>query len=327
MEKSKKEKIKSILTQLFSKDDAAEFYFIKSLKEFSNSVLIKSKKVDTEKLSEANLMLKKELADPAIELLNWIETVGGLIPKKNVYKIPFFKTDEIKEINPWRVCPIGEHWVRRHDRQKKHLEDVDGHCRKNKSKKDQLKGDEIDLISNHHLFKNPKLKVTPNNLGFKEEGKNGNQFDHLINGWVAYWNDIFKTTPPLHPNFVKALIATESSFNPKSINRTNKKRTGPARGLMQITEEAQRQLAGDEKELKDSLVILNDEEVWDPNKNICAGVRWLFRKREILKSQIKNNPTWNEVLMGFKGKATSTSKKNQEIREKLKKYLKKLGVK
>ncbi len=108
MEKFKKEKIKQALKELFSKADDAEFYFIKSLKEFSNSVLIKSKKVDTEKLSEANLMLKKELADPAIELLNWVETVGGLIPKKNVYKIPFFKTDEIKEINPWRVCPIGD---------------------------------------------------------------------------------------------------------------------------------------------------------------------------------------------------------------------------
>lgn len=327
MEKLKKEKIKSILTQLFSKADVAEFYFIKSLKAFSDFILMKTKKVDAEKLSEANLFLKKELNDPNVALLNWIDTVGGLIPKKNVYKIPFLNTSEIKEFNPWRVCPIGEHGVRRHDRQKKNLEDVDRHCRKNRSKKDQLKGDEIDLISKHELFKNPKLKATPHNLGFEKEGKNGNQFDDLINGWVAYWNDVFKTDPPLHPNFVKALIATESSFNPKSINRTNKKRTGPARGLMQITEEAQRQLAGDEKELKDRLVILNDEEVWDPNKNICAGVRWLFRKREILKSQIKNNPTWNEVLMGFKGKATSTSKKNQEIREKLKKYLKKLGVK
>ena len=325
MEKLKKEKIKSILTQFFFKADEAEFYFVKRLKQFSDSILIKSKKVDSEKSLEANLVLKKELADPAIELLNWIDTVGGIIPKKNVYKIPFFSTSEIKEINLWRVCPIGEHWVRRHDRQKKHLEDVDGHCRKNKSKKDQLKGDEIDLISKHELFKNPQLKATPNNLGFEKVGKTGNQFDNLINGWVAYWNDVFKTDPPLHPNFVKALMATESGFNPKSIAPNNNKKIGFARGLMQITERTQRQLAGDEKELKDHLVILDDEEVWDPNKNICAGIRWLFRKREIVKSQIKRDPTWREVLMGYKGRIDSQTNKTKDVQKKLNKFLKQLG--
>jgi len=44
MEKLKKEKIKSILLQQFTKADKAEFYFIKTLKEFSNSLLVKSKK-------------------------------------------------------------------------------------------------------------------------------------------------------------------------------------------------------------------------------------------------------------------------------------------
>ncbi len=44
MEKSKKEKIKLFLTEFFSKADEAEFYFIKGLKEFSDSILIKSKK-------------------------------------------------------------------------------------------------------------------------------------------------------------------------------------------------------------------------------------------------------------------------------------------
>lgn len=327
MEKSKKEQIKFILTHFFSKADEAEFYFIKGLKEFSNSILVKSKKVDSDKLSEANLLLKKELADPAIEFLNWIDNVGGMIPKKNVYKIPFFSTNEIKEINPWRVCPIGEHWVKRHDRQKKHLEDVDGHCRKNKSKKDQLKGDEIDLISNHDLFKNSKLMATPNDLGFNKNGINGNQYDDLINGWVAYWNDIFKTDPPLHPNFVKALMATESGFNNESINKSNNKKTGPARGLLQITERAQRQLSGDERELKDHLVILDDEEVWEPNKNICAGVRWLFRKREILKSKRKGEPTWREVLMGYKGIIDSQTNETKKVQKRLREYLELLGDK
>jgi hypothetical protein len=202
---------------------------------------------------------------------------------------------------------------------------VDGHCRKNKSKKDQLKGDEIDLISKHELFKNPRLKATPNNLGFEKVGKTGNQFDDLINGWVAYWNDIFKIDPPLHPNFVKALMTTESGFNPKSIAPNKNKKIGFARGLMQVTERTQRQLAGDEKELKDHLVILDDEEIWDPNKNICAGIRWLFRKREIVKSQIKRDPTWREVLMGYKGRIDSQTNKTKDVQKKLNKFLKQLG--
>ena len=75
---------------------------------------------------------------------------------------------------------------------------------------------------------------------------------------------------------------------------------------MQVAERTQRQLAGDVKELKDHLVILDDE--------------------EILKSQIKRDPTWKEVLMGYKGKATSQTKRNQRIRKDLTDFLKKLGV-
>lgn len=327
MIKNKKNDLKNSLGKVFSKNDKAKFYFVKGLKDYNETIVVKTKKeIDPKKLKSIKGVLQKELQAPYLELLQWLDTVGGLIPKKNIYKIPFFSTSAIKEINPWRVCPIGEHWVKRHDRQKKHLEDVDGHCRKNKSKEDQLKGHEIDLISNHELFKNPKLKATLNSLGFEKDGKNGNQFDDLIDGWVAYWNDVFKTDPPLHPNFVKALMATESGFNPKSIAPNNNKKIGFARGLMQVTERTQRQLAGDEKELRDHLVILDDEEVWDPNKNICAGVRWLFRKREILKSQIKRDPTWKEVLMGYKGKTTSQTKRNQIIRKDLTDFLKRLGV-
>ena len=121
-------------------------------------------------------------------------------------------------------------------------------------------------------------------------------------------------------------MATESGFNPKSINKKNKNRIGPARGLTQITEETQRQLSGDEKELKDHFVILDDEEVWGPNKNICAGVRWLFRKREILKARMKKSPTWKEVLMGYKGKIDSQTNETKDVQRKLKEYLERLGV-
>ena len=87
--------------------------------------------------------MRDELQNPAIDLLKWIDTVSGLIPRKNIYKIPFFDTEQIKEYSPWRICPIGEHWVRRHDRQKKQIEDVDGHRRKNPSSKNLIIGNDF----------------------------------------------------------------------------------------------------------------------------------------------------------------------------------------
>lgn len=51
MEKTKKEIIKSILTQVYDKNDFTDFYFIKSKNNFTNSVIIKIKKVQ-KKLTE-----------------------------------------------------------------------------------------------------------------------------------------------------------------------------------------------------------------------------------------------------------------------------------
>lgn len=324
MEKAKKIKIKEILSQRFSKNDKALFYFVKGLKNHSNSIVIKANKnFDKVQFDELNLLLRKELSDPSMELLGWIDTVGGLIPKKNIYKIPFFNTEEIKEYNPWRVCPTGEHWVRRHDRQKKALEDVDGHCRKNKSKKDILIGDEIDLITTNSLFLNSVPKLAPNELGFKGSGS---KYDSLISGWTAYWNDLFKITPQLPPSYVKALIATESSFDPNGYNPLNSPNIGPARGLGQITEDTQRSLSGNKKELKDHFVILSDDtDVYDPNKNICANVRWLFRKRETARARLRREPTWEEVLMEYKGRLKSRTKKTEDIRQELRKYIRDAG--
>lgn len=323
MEKTKKIKIKEILTQRFSKNDKALFYFVKGLKNHSNSIVIKAKKnFDKAQFDELNFLLRKELNDPSIEFLGWIDTVGGLIPKKNIYKIPFFNTEEIEVYNPWRVCPIGEYWVRRHDRQKTHLEDVDGHCRRNKSKKDIIVGDEIELISNHSLFVNSKKKLLKNDLGFRQRG---NKYNGLISGWTAYWNDLFKIDPPLLPTYVKALIATESSFDTNETNPHNPPKIGPARGLGQITEDTQRSLSGEKKELKDHFVILSGIDIYNPNKNICATIRWLFRKRETAKARLKREPTWEEVLMEYKGRLKSHTKDTEKIRKDLRKYINDAG--
>ena len=324
MIKTEKEKIKTILAQSFKKTDKTQFYFVKGLKQYSNSIVVKGKNnFDKKILNDVKLILRQELKNSVIELYEWIDTVGGLIPKKNIYKIPFFDTEDIKEFNPWRVCPIGEYWVRRHDRQKKHLEDVDGHCRKNTSGKDLIRGDEIDQIAKSKKFLNIPSKV---NKGLAEF-ENCDLYDDLISGWTAYWNEIFNINPPLLPNFVKALIATESHFDPKAFNPKNPKRIGPARGLTQITLQTQKELSGEIKDLKDHFVILTEEEIYDPNKNICAAIRWLFRKQETAKSRLKREPTWEEVLMEYKGKLKSKTKETVEVRKKLKEYLGKLNAK
>jgi soluble lytic murein transglycosylase-like protein len=55
----------------------------------------------------------------------------------------------------------------------------------------------------------------------------------LIAEWTQYWNQLLNPKIPLDPYLVKALIASESDFNPEAIPPGG----GPnsARGLMQVT--------------------------------------------------------------------------------------------
>lgn len=325
MVKTSKEKIKSIITKQFTKKDKIQFYFVKGIKKYSNAIITKNKsELDPEKIKKLEVLLRNELKNPLIELLNWVDTIGGLIPRKNIYKVPFFDTKEVKEFNPWRVCPVGEYWVSRHDREKKHLEDVDGHCRKNHKGRDLIKGNEIGEIAQSEKFKKIKIKTTK---GIINKLEDSDTYNDLITGWTAYWNDQFKLDPPLNPNFVKVLIATESGFNPKAKKPNNPSKIGAARGLMQITVDTQNRLGGKNKELKDHFVVLTNEDIYDPNKNICAGVRWLFRKRETARARLKHEPTWEDVLMEFKGRLKSKTQKTQEIREQIKDYLRVLNEK
>ena len=318
MNKDKKKLIKEILENNFTKNDNAKFFLTKGLKSFSNSIIVKTRATfDLGKLDDIELILRKEVNDPEIALLLWIDTAGGLISKYNIHHIPFFDTDDIKEYNPWRVCPVGEYWVRRHNRQKKSLEDVDGHCRKNHTGKDLINSDEIDQIAKSVKFLN--VITRPQNK--LQEYVKSNLYDDLIAGWTAYWNDQFKINPPLHPNYVKILIATESGFKPNQTNPKNSLKIGPARGIMQITVDTQKRLSGEKKELKNHLVILSDDEIYDPNKNICAGIRWLFRKRETAKAKLKHDPSWDDVLMEYKGKLKSNTTESKKIRKNIKKFL------
>jgi hypothetical protein len=183
------------------------------------------------------------------------------------------------KIHPWRICPIGTHLVKEHPLHippsKKHKKHPTGltvtrhqHCASNPSKKDILTFEEIQQMSKQHFGD----LIGPPNPGI-HQFKNADKFDHLIRGWVRYWSDIFNPSNPLDPNLLKALIATESGFDPTSINIVKKIH---ARGLMQIIEETHKAIGDHKGELGDYLIHVSISELFDPSASICIGVRWLF---------------------------------------------------
>lgn len=326
--KEQKAQIKQLLESIFLKDDNISFFFLKKSK-FQFQIPFKTKKeVSAKKISSIQEQLQKETG-VQWEFIQWSKFIGKIVPESKVYKAPFLDTRDIEIKNSWRVCSIGEHWVRRHPKQLRtgQITDHDGHCRKNPSKKDLLKGDEMELIATSDLFLNPKVKVSKNNIKMPLVTlEKQNQYDDLISGWTAYWNDVFQLKNPLHPNYVKALMATESTFNPKA-KAPNPKQIGLARGLMQLTERTTR-WAKDLKirEYRDHYIDLEYEDLWDPNKNIAFGVRHLFRKRETAKNRLKRDPTWLEVVTDYKGMLKSNSKEAQKVKKDLTEYLELMGM-
>ncbi len=216
---------------------------------------------------------------------------------------------QLKAPHPWRLCPAGEHWVSTHPMNVPPSKSNPagsvtirrGHCAKNPSGKDQLYPDEIFEIA-LASFKDLKLKPCPGDLGFK--GK-GTKFDDLIAGWTKYWNEVLKPIVPLNPNIVKALIASESGFNPEML--ANKKNSNSARGLMQILNSTRKTLGDEKGELQDHYLTVTKDELNDPSTNICAGIRWLFQKQKLASSFLKRDATWEEAVMNYKGKLKSKS--------------------
>jgi hypothetical protein len=206
---------------------------------------------------------------------------------------------ETDKVHSWRKCGRGKHLVREHvvhvHPSKTHPNGEDAtwheHCATNPSKKDELSFVEIKYISETH-FSN--LLGPPTAEVLTKKFPDADKYDVEIRGWVQYWNEIFKLDDPLDPNVVKALIATESSFDSNSHKYKN------VYGLMQITGETHQFLEGAKNELKNYLVCLPSEELFDPSSNICAGVRWLFRKKETAAHLLHRNATWEETVEDYK---------------------------
>ena len=139
---------------------------------------------------------------------------------------------EDNKIHPWRKCSIGKHFVREHithvPPSKEHPSGTTltwhEHCADNPSYKDELSYAEIQYITTTYFS---ALSGPPTPHVLTVTFPNADKYDSEIRGWTRYWNDIFKPTDLLNPNLIKALIATESSFN------ENPKKVPTAHGLMQ----------------------------------------------------------------------------------------------
>lgn len=218
-----------------------------------------------------------------------------------------------KVAHPWRLCPAGQYFRNAtfvHSYTRKDGTHVSGHtrsetCALNPSGKDQLYPDEINEIAERYF--SDKLDMPCPN-GFKK-------FDLNIAGWTKYWNDIFKETPPLDPNLIKALIESESTFLERNTHKGKNGRID-AWGLLQLRN-LTRKILGDEKgELKDHYLTLTKDDLLKGNVNICAGIRWLFHKRLLASRKLKRSATWMEAIAEYKG-LDLNKKRDQELLQRI----------
>ncbi len=163
-----------------------------------------------------------------------------------------------------------------------------------------------------------KIKNRPCPLELKF-GKAGSAYDELIAGWVQYWNEVLQPDVPLDPNLFKALIASESTFDPNIL--ANKRNPKSARGLAQITDKTRKILGNEKGELKDHYITATRDQLNDPNVNICAGVRWLFHKRSLASGKMGRAATWDEAVAEYKSIRKDLTKGMKRAKELMDRFL------
>lgn len=167
----------------------------------------------------------------------------------------------------------------------------------------RLKGTYLDLAEIESVFKNYDRKgiVFPTKDKLKEY-KDADKYDDVITVWTDYFNKKFNAEPPLDPDVVKALIASESGF--RIDPRENKK----AFGITQITPSTLKIVQNSKGEAKDFIFNkIRQKDLKDPNIAIPMGVRWLFRKRATAMNQLKRAPDHEELILEYKGLLKSDS--------------------
>lgn len=166
-----------------------------------------------------------------------------------------------------------------------------------------LKGTYLDVAEMKSIFKNYDSKgITYPSKG-KLKFKNANKYDEAIAIWTDYFNKKFKAKPPLDPDVVKALISSESDFNPDPPG--NRK---IAIGIVQITKKTLKILQNPEGEVKEFIFKdIRQKDLKDPAISIPMAVRWLHRKKETAASKLKRTPSHEEIILDYKGLLKSNS--------------------
>ena len=115
--------------------------------------------------------------------------------------------------------------------------------------------------------------------------------------------------PRFDPNIIKALIASESGFNPDP--RKNK----TAYGISQITKETLKALQNPKGEAKSfTFNNIRQRDLKNPHIAIPMAIRWLVRKKETAHYKLKHEPTIEELILEYKGMLKSkTPLKNNAL--------------
>jgi hypothetical protein len=161
----------------------------------------------------------------------------------------------------------------------------------------RLPGSSLDAREIESTFKSHDRK----DLVYPTPGKlnkytNADKYDEIIAVWADYFNKKFNANPPLDPDVVKALIASESGF--RADPSENKK----AFGITQITPDTLEILQNPRGETKDFIFEkISQKDLKDPNVAIPMAIRWLHRKRATAKNQLGRVPNDEELILEYKG--------------------------
>lgn len=188
---------------------------------------------------------------------------------------------------------------------------VDSHLR-------HIDGKYLDLNLIQETFDNYKDKKIIYPAAKKLNLPNEDKYDKYIAVWVDYFNNKLSLKYPLDPDMVKALIASESMFNPNAVNLN-------ATGLTQVTADTLKILQNLSGETKDFVFKnIRKKDLKNVNVSVALGVRWLAYKKIYAEKILKRVATPEEVIQVYKGILNDKSLKANKIMKKYREFYDKL---
>lgn len=143
--------------------------------------------------------------------------------------------------------------------------------------------------------------------------ENADAFDEQIAVWTDFFNKTLKVDPPMDPDMIKALIASESDFKVAA-------RTKVAIGIMQITKDTLKILQDPKAEAREFIFgKIRQKDLESPEISIPMGIRWLAWKQARAQSKLGRPPTNEEIILEYKGLLKSKTKWAKNALEKYRK--------